>query len=338
MFLFLSFVLFFIEEFVLDLKLVLFFPIAGSFFLVCMFYFFEYISFVVLALMILTSVTSLSFFIQPILAHTLNSASPSSLVAQIFATNVQTPVFGKVKRLTLFVVLASFSIVLTWLFIGGWTLNNLIAVSMAILVISLLKFPNLKVAAILLIGLFFFDIFWVFVSPFIFGDNVMSEFLKNFDFLLFFWILISLKRVSVASKKGENPISILSNALHLPNYATKQLELPIKLLSLYSMLGLGDIILPGLLSSFAFKMDRKLMNQNHSHFKIVLFGFSVGLFMAFFASHFYDSAQPALLYLVPSTLIPFTFFVWRNGNLSQVWGSKISDTIYSTDFDINESL
>lgn len=212
----------------------------------------------------LTSIISLSFTLQPIFAYLLNTWSSNTTVQQIFNSNILIPGFGKAKRAILVVFSISISIVICWLVNGGWILNNFLALSLGILVISVLSFKNLKIAFILLLGLFLFDIFWVFFSSSIFGENVM---------------------VSVATRKGYNPINVVSHALNLPELANKQIELPVKLISLNSMLGLGDVVIPGLLASFAYRVDRKLSNLNFSHFKIILVGFSVGLYFAFASSH-----------------------------------------------------
>merc|ERR1712137_517727 len=84
------------------------------------------------------------------------------------------------------------------------------------------------------------------------------------------------------------------------------------------MLGLGDIVLPGLLLSQLFRVDYALLNeQNHvkrrlnawqvlakseGFFLPALLGYVVGLVLTFTALAVLQMGQPALLYLVPCTL------------------------------------
>lgn len=84
---------------------------------------------------------------------------------------------------------------LAWLATDGWALNDVIAGCTAVTMIAVLRLPSLRVATILLSGLFFYDVFWVFVSPYIFGDNVM---------------------VAAATSAADNPMQEAAEALHIP--------------------------------------------------------------------------------------------------------------------------
>ena len=85
---------------------------------------------------------------------------------------------------------------------------------------SFIKLPNIKVATIILVCLFFYDIFWVFISPYLFGDNVM---------------------VTVATKPTVNPINTVAQSLNIQG-VVPELQLPMKLIYWHHMLGLGDIV------------------------------------------------------------------------------------------------
>ena len=61
----------------------------------------------------------------------------------------------------------------TWLLTKSWLLNNLLAISLIIFFLTSVRLSSLKVASPLLTLAFFYDIFWVFISSFIFGKNVM---------------------------------------------------------------------------------------------------------------------------------------------------------------------
>jgi len=103
----------------------------------------------------------------------------------------------------------------------------------------------MKLATLCLSLLLGYDVFWVFYSSRVFHDNVM---------------------VSVATKQAPNPLQSLGASCGIQVLAALKptLELPIKLLwpstltgasGRYMMLGLGDIVLPGLFVALALRCD-----------------------------------------------------------------------------------
>ena len=119
-------------------------------------------------------------------------------------------------------------------------------VSLCVCFISFVRLPSLKVSTLLLTGLLIYDVFWVFFSSYIFSSNVM---------------------VRVATRSADNPVGMLSKKLHLNsivynNKEAPKLSLPGKLIfpsinnnGHFSMLGLGDIVMPGLLLCFVLRYD-----------------------------------------------------------------------------------
>jgi signal peptide peptidase-like protein 2B len=105
-----------------------------------------------------------------------------------------------------------------------------------------------------------------------------------------------------------------------------------------SLLGLGDIVLPGLLLSFASRYDeaKKLIGASHSprnsnrlsqetcsknvgYFIPAVIAYGVGLAMANIAVYVMQMGQPALLYLVPCCLGTIVFLGWKRGELLDLW-------------------
>merc|ERR1712203_1322414 len=56
-----------------------------------------------------------------------------------------------------------------------------------------------------------------------------------------------------------------------------------------------------------------------SYFHCSLFGYFLGLLTATISSEVFKAAQPALLYLVPFTLIPLFGMAWIKGDLRSMW-------------------
>jgi len=106
------------------------------------------------------------------------------------------------------------------------------------------------------------------------------------------------------------------------------------------MLGLGDIVMPGLLLCFVLRYDnykkRKLQQDNPTlpshgnliyrmrYFHCTLIGYFVGLVTATVASEINRNAQPALLYLVPFTLLPLITMAYIKGDLKQMWNTPFN--------------
>mmetsp|Transcript_67679 Transcript_67679/g.180934 ORF Transcript_67679/g.180934 Transcript_67679/m.180934 type:complete len:211 (-) Transcript_67679:54-686(-) len=190
--------------------------------------------------------------------------------------------------------------VVGWLVTKSWLLNNLLAFSLIIFFLTSVRLSSLKVASSLLILAFFYDIFWVFISSSIFGKNVM---------------------VVVAT--GLNvPIKILVPLIYQTGVTTQ-----------FTLIGLGDIVLPGLLLCFSLRMDdAKGIPMRGGYFAATMVGYIVGLTICEIVVGTLHVAQPAMIYLVPGTLIPFALVARRRGELEMAWeGLKSHQRIHDDD-------
>jgi minor histocompatibility antigen H13 len=158
-----------------------------------------------------------------------------------------------------------------------WTLNNVLGICFCIQGIERFSLGTYKIGAILLVGLFFYDIFWVF------GTDVM---------------------VTVA-KGLEGPIKLLFPRSLIPNEETGKIDL--------SLLGLGDIVIPGFFLALLLRFDAHVaklgttkINIHASfpkpYFHSALIAYVLGLMTTLFVMIKFNAAQPALLYLVPACL------------------------------------
>ena len=128
-------------------------------------------------------------------------------------------------------------------FKGHWLLMDAMGIGLCVAFIAFVRLPSLKVSTLLLSGLLLYDVFWVFFSKYIFSANVM---------------------VRVATRPAVNPMGAMAKRFHLHNVAKNapKLSLPGKLvfpsnhnIGHFSMLGLGDIVMPGLLLCFVMRYD-----------------------------------------------------------------------------------
>jgi len=164
------------------------------------------------------------------------------------------------------VCLAFSTVIGIWyIFKKHWIANNLFGMAFAINGVELLHLNNVVTGCILLGGLFIYDIFWVF------GTNVMVTVAKSFE----------------APIKLVFPQDLLEKGLAADNFA---------------MLGLGDIVLPGIFIALLLRFDVHLSRNSRTYFNISFLAYIAGLFTTIFVMHVYRHAQPALLYLVPACI------------------------------------
>lgn len=166
-----------------------------------------------------------------------------------------------------------------------FTLNNFIAVCIVTELLQLLSLGSFATAAAMLSGLLLYDVFWVFGSSHVFGDNVM---------------------VTVATSPAfDGPMKLI-----FPNVIANSPN-P------YSILGLGDIAVPGLLIALMLRFDHSRSKRlaggdgetdaqqspaDKTYFITCIASYIFGLTVTVVANTVSGAAQPALLYLVPSLL------------------------------------
>lgn len=92
--------------------------------------------------------------------------------------------------------------------------------------------------------------------------------------------------------------------------------------------------MPGLLLCFvlrydAYKKSQGLAGSRLTYFHCSLLGYFLGLLTATVSSEVFKAAQPALLYLVPFTLLPLlTMAYLKVSNGTRVWTARSPDGIW----------
>ncbi|CAI5744488.1 unnamed protein product [Peronospora destructor] len=158
-----------------------------------------------------------------------------------------------------------------WFQTKHYVLNNIFGISLSIKGIESLSLGSFKVGAILLGGLFFYDIFWVF------GTDVMVTVATSFDAPI---KLIFPREFATEFEKQKN-----------------------------SILGLGDIVIPGIFVALLLRYDAHRANVTSRQqsfpkpfFHVNMLFYILGLVTTVAVMFIFDAAQPALLYLVPACL------------------------------------
>ena len=257
------------------------------------------------------------------------------------------------KKITFVNVLGlvtSYAIAITWLWYGFsrkdeetkpfyWITQDVMGACMCISFLGLIRLNSIKVATALLIAAFVYDIFFVFITPYIFnGDSVMVE-------------------VATSGGLPDDPDMCEKYPNNKDCKTGKVLPMLLTIPRIndfrggMSMLGLGDIVLPGLLVSFTARLDsaKQIVKLAYSQVRIaratlrgvtpppafksatflqiILSGYflyltlaySVGLSIAIYFVHFSGKGQPALLYLVPCCLFTVVGLGWRRKELIKLW-------------------
>ncbi|XP_027768953.1 signal peptide peptidase-like isoform X2 [Solanum pennellii] len=101
-----------------------------------------------------------------------------------------------------------------------------------------------------------------------------------------FWVFFTPVMVSVA-KSFDAPIKLL--------FPTADAKRP------FSMLGLGDIVIPGIFVALALRFDVS-RGKEPQYFKSAFLGYTFGLALTIFVMNWFQAAQPALLYIVPAVI------------------------------------
>ncbi|GMJ00323.1 SIGNAL PEPTIDE PEPTIDASE-LIKE 2 [Hibiscus trionum] len=210
-------------------------------------------------------------------------------------SHIKVPLFGALSYLTLAVSPFCIAFAVVWAVYRdvsfAWIGQDILGIALIITVLQIVHVPNLKVGTVLLSCAFLYDIFWVFVSKKLFHESVMIV-------------------VARGDKSGEDGIPML---LKIPRMFDPW--------GGYSIIGFGDILLPGLLITFSLRYDwlaNKTLRAGYFLWAMIAYG--LGLLITYVALNLMDGhGQPALLYIVPFTLGTFLTLGKKRGDLRVLW-------------------
>lgn len=192
-----------------------------------------------------------------------------------------------------------------------WPLQDVLSVALCVLFLDTVHLPSLRVGAILLTVAFVYDVFFVYASPFVFGSNVMVDVATGDSHVL---------RLDQQHLVASPP--------PVERHETVPMVLRIPLLfrsadSGDALLGLGDVILPGLLVAFCVRYDYCMgYPLSRSYFSVVSTAYAVGLLVANVMAVLLRNVvagQPALMYIVPLLLASVAGVAKCRGELHVMW-------------------
>ena len=181
-----------------------------------------------------------------------------------------------------------------------WIANNIFGLVFSVTGVEVIHINTFSIGVLLLGGLFIYDIFWVFFT------DVMVTVAKTFEAPIkckcsyFFNTVIFILFLVVF------PQDLITNGIAANNFA---------------MLGLGDIVLPGLVISLMLRADSFLRpGKTPIYFICTLIAYVFGLLVTVLVLQIFQHAQPALLYLVPACLGTPLILALIRGEMGQLFG------------------
>ncbi|XP_046970195.1 minor histocompatibility antigen H13 [Vanessa cardui] len=287
----------------------LMFPLIASCALFALYIFFqffskEYINLLLTGYFFFLGVLALSHLLSPIISLIVPASVPNLPYHILFTRgerdNRSDIVNYKFTSYDVICLVISLCLGAWYLLKKHWIANNLFGIAFAINGVELLHLNNVVTGCILLCGLFLYDIFWVF------GTNVMVTVAKSFE----------------APIKLVFPQDLLVNGLNASNFA---------------MLGLGDIVVPGIFIALLLRFDKSLKRNSEFYFRATFSAYILGLLATILVMHIFKHAQPALLYLVPACLgTPLTLALLR-GDINALFNYEDQPAIVESPVDSSKT-
>lgn len=182
-----------------------------------------------------------------------------------------------------------------------WIIGNILGGSVAVQGVRTIKLDSFKTGFIMLAGLFFYDIY------FVFGTDVMVTVATKLDIPV----------------KLEVPRPVLEGS---------------SLARATAMLGLGDIVVPALFLSLCLRFDLWSFYKNNKglsfhlarpypkpYFTWGIVAYTLGLMVTIAVMHVFKAGQPALLYLCPAIAGSTLLVAYMRGELAVLYSFKDMD-------------
>uniref|UniRef100_A0A3B4WH06 Signal peptide peptidase-like 2A n=1 Tax=Seriola lalandi dorsalis TaxID=1841481 RepID=A0A3B4WH06_SERLL len=181
-----------------------------------------------------------------------------------------------------------------------WILQDLLGIAFCLNFMKTISLSNFKICVILLSLLLVYDVFFVFITPF-FTKNGVS-------------IMVQVALGPDAS--GEKVSPLLPVVMRVPRFSAWAQNL---CGMQFSILGYGDIIVPGLLVAYCSRFDVWINSSKKIYFVSCCIAYLLGMILTFVVMLLSGMGQPALLYLVPFTLITSAVVAGCRGEMRQFW-------------------
>ncbi|XP_039103920.1 signal peptide peptidase-like 2B isoform X2 [Hyaena hyaena] len=263
--------------------------------LVLLYYFYDQLVYVIIGIFCLSSSTGLYSCLSPLVQRL--------PFGRCRVPDNSLPYFHKRPRVSLLLLaLLCLAVSVVWGVFRNedqwaWVLQDALGVAFCLYMLKTIRLPTFKACTLLLLVLFVYDVFFVFITPFLTksGNSIMVE---------------------VATGPSDSAThEKLPMVLKVPRLNASPLALCDRP---FSLLGFGDILVPGLLVAYCHRFDIQVQSSR-VYFVACTVAYGLGLLVTFMALALMQRGQPALLYLVPCTLvISCALALWRR-ELGMFW-------------------
>ncbi|XP_028748531.1 signal peptide peptidase-like 2A isoform X1 [Peromyscus leucopus] len=213
----------------------------------------------------------------------------------------------------------------------AWILQDILGIAFCLNLIKTMKLPNFKSCVILLGLLLVYDVFFVFITPFITknGESIMVE--------------LAAGPFENAEKNDGNFVEATAQ----PSAPHEKLPVLIRVPKLVcysvmsvcfmpvSILGFGDIIVPGLLIAYCRRFDVQTGSSSVYYISSTV-AYAVGMIITFVVLVLMKKGQPALLYLVPCTLLAASVVAWSRKEMKKFWKGSSYQVMDHLDYSTSE--
>ncbi|XP_042198617.1 signal peptide peptidase-like 2 isoform X2 [Callorhinchus milii] len=182
----------------------------------------------------------------------------------------------------------------------AWVLQDALGIAFCLYMLKTIRLPTFKACTLLLVVLFVYDVFFVFITPFITrsGESIMVE--------------------VAAGPSDFSTNEKLPMVLKVPRLNSSPLALCDRP---FSLLGFGDVLIPGMLVAYCHRFDIQVQTSR-IYFVACTIAYGVGLLVTFVALALMQTGQPALLYLVPCTLLTSICVAWWRHEVGMFWSGS----------------
>ncbi|KAM6942778.1 signal peptide peptidase-like 2A isoform 1-T1 [Xenentodon cancila] len=286
---------------------VLFFVAMMCGMLVLMYFFYNILVYIIIAIFCLASASALFSCLDAVFNKI--GCSPLSVTVRNKSFSVRSLLLAAVC-ISIAVVWGVYRNEDRWI----WILQDLLGIAFCLNFLKTISLSNFKICVVLLSLLLLYDVFFVFITPF-FTKNGVS-----------IMVQVALGPDASAEKTQGNMVEIPAE----PQAPSEKLPVVMRVPRFsawaqnlcgmqFSILGFGDIIVPGLLVAYCSRFDVWINSSKKIYFVSCCIAYVLGMILTFAVMLLSGMGQPALLYLVPFTLVTSAVVAGCRGEMRQFW-------------------
>lgn len=286
--------------------------------LVLMYYFYNILVYIIIAIFCLASATALFSCLDAVMEKM--HCPTGSFTIRNSNFSVRSLILAAVC-ITIAVIWGVYRNEERWI----WILQDLLGIAFCLNFMKTISLSNFKICVILLSLLLVYDVFFVFITPF-FTKNGVS-----------IMVQVALGPDASGEKTQGNMVEVPAE----PQAPSEKLPVVMRVPRFsawaqnlcgmqFSILGYGDIIVPGLLVAYCSRFDVWIHSSKKIYFLSCCIAYLLGMITTFAVMLLSGMGQPALLYLVPFTLITSAVVAGCRGEMKQFWAGTTYEVLDSS--------